>query len=156
MTPEQAGRFWSKVNKESGRWWNGSQCWLWTAGCVAGGYGSFSPARGKTVTAHRFLYEQSVGPVPVGLELDHLCRRPGCVRPSHLEPVPGRVNILRGTSFSAVNARKTACKNGHQFTPENTALRPEGGRKCRTCKRVVDRESQRRHRRRRRAGEIPV
>lgn len=33
------------------------------------------------------------------------------------------------------HARRTHCNNGHEFTPENTAIRSDGGRRCRACRR---------------------
>jgi 5-methylcytosine-specific restriction endonuclease McrA len=32
----------------------------------------------------------------------------------------------------------THCKRGHEFTSENTAIRPNGSRRCRQCKRIYD------------------
>ena len=51
---------------------------------------------GRQLLAHRAMYEQEIGPIPGGLDLDHLCRQPSCVNPSHLDPVPRAVNIRRG------------------------------------------------------------
>lgn len=45
--------------------------------------------------AHRWLYEQHVGPIPSGMDLDHLCCRPECVNPAHMEPVTKAENIAR-------------------------------------------------------------
>jgi hypothetical protein len=63
-----------------------------------------------------------------------------CVNPEHLEPVTSAVNTRRGRSPSAVNARKTHCVRGHEFTPQNTAwkvstARPRPRRLCRACRR---------------------
>jgi hypothetical protein len=89
-----------------------------------------------------------VGPVPDGLVLDHFaCDNPPCVNPSHLRPVTHWENSSRGNSPAAVNARKTHCKNGHEFTPENTGTLHGYGRWCREC----DRESSRKRRARRKA-----
>lgn len=62
----------------------------------------------RSVIGHRWLWEQLCGSVPVGLELDHLCRNRRCVRPSHLEPVTRQVNILRGDGRmnAVINRRK--------------------------------------------------
>ena len=88
--------------------------------------------------AHRRVYELEVGPIPPGLELDHLCRNRACVNPEHLEPVTHAENVAR--SFPAT---KPACKNGHEFTPENTyAIPPRrrgGKRQCRECNRIAAR-----------------
>lgn len=130
-------RFWPKVEKTP-------TCWVWTAGKRHGGYGQFNVGDGRNVRAHVFAYELLVGPVPEGLELDHLCRNPACVNPDHLEPVPHRVNILRGCGPVPENSLKTRCVNGHAYTPQNTYIRPDGYRDCRACKRKRERERQRR------------
>lgn len=69
------------------------------------------------------------GEIPVDLQLDHLCRNPSCINPKHLEPVTPRVNTLRSTSFSAVNANKTSCPYGHPLRK----LRTKTWRVCYTC-----------------------
>lgn len=85
--------------------------------------------------------------IPDGLHLDHLCRNPMCINPSHLEPVTQKENTLRGFSVPAINARKTECKRGHPFTPENTIIK-KLGKACRICQRVMDRDNKRRQRKR--------
>jgi hypothetical protein len=83
-------RFWEKVDKRG-------ECWIWTAGTSAAGYGLFgSGEQGKMVYAHRTAYQFEAGPIPDGLELDHLCRNPRCVNPDHLEPVTHQENCKRG------------------------------------------------------------
>lgn len=106
-------------------------CWEWTA-CRNDGYGQLRVV-GRTVWAHRYAYERFVGPIQDGLVLDHLCRNPGCVNPAHLEPVTNRENLLRGDTIPALNASKTHCKRGHEFTGRNTGRQPSGGRRCRAC-----------------------
>lgn len=124
-------RFWSKVERlESG-------CWIWI-GLKRFGYGMFygrQPVSGRRqyVRAHRTAYEWSRGPIPDGLELDHLCRVKACVNPDHLEPVTSRENTLRGIGPSAKNALKTHCYRGHEFLPENTYHYTNGDRGCRIC-----------------------
>lgn len=119
--------FWSKVDKSG-------ECWIWKGSLRANGYGSFG--QGK---AHRYAYESVNGLIPEGLEIDHLCRVRSCVRPDHLEAVTKTINILRSDCPPALNARKTVCKWGHPFTPENTRQRPVGGRECRICRRASKR-----------------
>jgi hypothetical protein len=114
-------------------------CWVWDKPHPDTGYGQFNGG-----TAHRWSYEFFRVEVPDGLDLDHLCRDRACVNPWHLDPVTTAVNILRGVSPAAVNARKTHCDHGHAFTPENTYHppgRPAHHRNCRTCRR--DRARQR-------------
>jgi hypothetical protein len=110
-------------------------CWDWTGGKTSQGYGLFSTTgqNADQTVAHRVVYELLVGPIPEGLVLDHLCRRPNCVRPDHLEPVLFRENVIRGIGPTAINAAKTHCINGHELTPENTYDWPDRGRNCRPC-----------------------
>lgn len=70
-------------------------CWVWQRCLNAYGYGQMRVG-GKAWLAHRYYYEQTCGPIPDGLELDHLCRNRACVNPDHLEPVTRSVNTLRG------------------------------------------------------------
>lgn len=117
-------------------------CWPWQGTIAGNGYGRFA-IRGGSIAAHRFSYELLVGPVPEGLELDHLCRNRACVNPAHLEPVTHRANTLRGDTLTAANARKTHCIHGHKFTAENTYTQWGGGRGCRACRDRANRERSR-------------
>ena len=101
----------------------GPGCWVWMGAKNRAGYGVFSVGKG-TVLAHRF----AVGPVPDGLQLDHLCRNRACVRPSHLEAVTGKVNMERSGP-----ARRTHCPAGHLYDAANTKWSSRGWRQCRTC-----------------------
>ena len=105
-------------------------CWLWVGAQDGHGYGSFHKD-GRTARAHRVSYELHVGPIPDGLPLDHLCRVPLCVRPTHLEPVTHMENARRGVGGWLA----THCVHGHQFTPANTRITPQGHRRCRRCHR---------------------
>ncbi len=120
-------RFWAKVNKTE-------TCWLWTGAHTPLGYGRFSVGQHRLVCAHRWAYEAVLGPIPEGLVIDHLCRVPACVNPSHLEPVTTRINNLRGIGYTAQRAAQTQCVNGHDFTVENTYVRPNRTRDCRRCR----------------------
>ena len=107
------------------------------------GYVTISTGRGnarKMQTAHRAIYEALIGPIPADLQLDHRCAKTNglrsCVNPWHLEPVTGRVNVLRSSLAPAsINAKKTHCKRGHEFTPENT-ITVKRMRNCRMCVRA--------------------
>lgn len=113
-----------------------SGCLVWT-GATNEGYG-YVTIRGRPRRVHRIYYEHFNGPIGPFV-LDHLCRVRCCANPSHLQPVTNRENIIRGESFSAVNARKTHCPKGH---PYQSAIKLKKGRHagetqrvCLVCKR---------------------
>jgi hypothetical protein len=150
-------------------------CLLWTAGLSKDGYGIFF-AEGKVVSSHNWSYEHWVGPRRPGFEVDHTCHNRSqcfagkdcahrrCVEPSHLELVtkaentrraggrkPRKVRELKPRKMPDKRANshtfQTHCKNGHEFTLENTYINPtDGARVCRTCrsawarKKKLDRE----------------
>lgn len=120
-------RFESKIIKTG-------NCWEWLAYKMSNGYGNFH-YKGKTKLAHRISYQIYRGDIPQGLQLDHLCRNRGCVNPDHLEVVTQQENIKRGDICNDNNPRKklTHCKNGHEFTKENTIIVNGKSRNCREC-----------------------
>jgi hypothetical protein len=121
--------FWTQVTQEG-------ECWIWHGRLTKAGYGHASLA-GKDVLAHHVPWAFARGPLAPGVHRDHLCRHRACVHPGHLDPVPTRINILRGLSPVALNAQKTHCPAGHPYTADNI-LRTRHGRRCRTCKRQHD------------------
>lgn len=114
-------------------------CWMWTGAGDKKGYGRIN-IDGKIRLTHRVYYEIMVGKVPDGLELDHLCRNPSCCNPSHLEPVTRKVNTDRGLCAEAHRKRKSLirfCKNGHDYTEENTYVDKRGRRSCKECMKLA-------------------
>jgi len=128
-------RFWAKVDKSSP-----DGCWLWTGSRPGRGYGHFG-VDGRIVRAHRWAYEAIIGPIPSGMEIDHLCRVRHCVNPEHLQPVAHSVNYLRGMHPSAITFREDVCRKGHPLTPDNVYCPPRQPhtRECRICKRAAAR-----------------
>ena len=117
-----------------------SGCWLWMGAVSAGGYGAIQTNDAAQVSshghrrvrrAHVVSYELHVGPIPLGLELDHLCRVRCCVNPQHLEAVTKQENIRRGEGGKHWSA-KTHCPFGHEYDESNT-YRYKGRRNCRAC-----------------------
>lgn len=136
LTPEQRFMRAIRVNPMTG-------CWEWTRSLHKGGYGQFrDPAYPGVFSAHRWAYVHFVGPVPDGLELDHLCRNRPCANPDHLDPVTHAENMrragrgARGENMKALAAASTHCRAGHPRTEENTVYR-SGARHCRVCDRAA-------------------
>lgn len=100
----------------------------------------------RRVGAHVFVWEYVNGPVPAGLHIDHLCRAPRCVNPDHLEAVTPKENTLRGVGPTAINAKKTHCVHGHEYTAKNTYRTKTGGRSCRACRATQLKRYQKSHR----------
>lgn len=107
-------------------------CWLWT-GALDKRHGYPLVWRGRRPSsAQRLVYEDAIGPVAAGLELDHLCRRRLCVAPHHSEPVTRAENELRKSW--AYRARRARCPRNHDLRL-HAIITPEGGRVCRQCNR---------------------
>lgn len=117
-----------------------TSCWIWGGVPTWDGYGRFG---GNDTRAHRRAYELAIGPIPAGMVIDHLCEVRLCVNPVHLKATTQRENVLRSVrTMPNVNAAKTHCSAGHEYTAENTYRRPHGGRDCRTCR--IQQKAQRR------------
>ena len=117
-------------------------CWLWIGAKNAFGYGIFSVTVGKLRRksgAHRWSYVLFVGSIPDGLEVDHLCKRRVCVRPSHLEVITRIENMRRSDAPGMEQHRTGLCKRGHSLSD---AFRKRNGHVsyCRTCRRARYRE----------------
>jgi hypothetical protein len=112
-------------------------CLEWQGSRYKNGYGKLGRVG---IVAHRIAYELTRGKVPTNMCLDHLCKNRLCVNPEHLEVVTLVENVMRGDSQHAKNARKTHCKQGHEFTPDNTYTPPRkpNSRYCKKCQRLRD------------------
>lgn len=114
-------------------------CWEWHGAiCKKTGYGKVGLGRrGDGVgLVHRVVYELLRDPIPLGMDLDHLCRNRGCCNPDHLEPVTRQVNVSRGARAKGWRDSATHCSRGHRYDYHS-------GRQwiCRTCKREDARSS---------------
>lgn len=127
-------RFWHLVEKSA-------VCWRWLGSQDRNGYGlAHSSLTKRSTVAHRVAYELTVGPIPDGMTLDHICRNRICVNPLHLRVCTQRENVHApgARTPQAINSAKTHCLRGHEFTEANTRVRsnPRGAglmRSCKTC-----------------------
>lgn len=128
-------KFWEQFEKTP-------TCWLWTGPKTPDGYG-ITTAKGVR-NAHRLSWVLHRGPIPPGMQIDHLCRVRHCVNPDHMELVTLQENVRRGNAPTAIHARQTHCKYGHPFDEANTAIYYDRlgrkARKCRACRTRRNRE----------------
>lgn len=114
-------------------------CWLWLGGKSGSGYGLIGAggrnAPRHSLYVHRVMYEAHVGPIPDGLDLDHLCRVRACVNPAHLESVTRSENLKRSPVIGAYQKAITHCPRGHAYEGENLYVKKNGNRQCRECNR---------------------
>lgn len=138
VNKEVVDRFYKQVTISDSLSHNGTPCHIWGDRPYPS-YGSFS-AKGKRVLAHRWAYEHEVGPIPSGLEIDHLCMNRACVNVLHLEPVTHLENMKRSRVWERnQNTGKTHCHRGHPFSEANTYVKKDGARMCKTCSRDLQR-----------------
>lgn len=129
LTEKDERRFWAKVALPDG---NG--CMLWLGSQNERGYGWLRVGT-KLLKAHRISCALAYGPIPEGLEVDHLCRARHCVAPEHLEAVTHAENMRRGIA-GKLQAAKTHCPRGHAYDDANTYRTRDSRRQCRACARI--------------------
>lgn len=117
-------------------------CWEWTGPMNRStGYGSCYSVEDGLKLTHRAAYEALVGPIPDGMEVDHLCRNRACCNPAHLEPVTHGVNMRR------VFLSRPTCRSGrHLMVDGNVFFRASRRRAPSRCCVACYTESQRRAR----------
>ena len=137
MSPdERKCRFYENVNKDGpvpAHRPDLGPCWVWTGPVDEKGYGRCYDGK-RPRKAHAYSYEMESGPVPPGLEPDHLCRNRPCIRRRHLEAVTHRENCQRAQYL------QETCSEDHQL-PEPG---PDGRRVCRICANARNRAYKRR------------
>lgn len=136
-------RLFSKIKISNELFHNGTPCWEWLGQLNNKGYGliSYGGAQGGKRAAHRIVYQCFVEIINKPLECDHLCRNTACVSPIHIELVTHAENLWRSNFGATLNAKKTHCKYGHEFTPDNVKRNRDGWRQCRICLRNRSRAS---------------
>lgn len=128
----------NKSNRIIGLFSDPDSCWVIPNRPNADGYVRISIGAVKMMS-HRVALREIGIDIPIGFEVDHLCRNRACCNPAHLEVVTHQENMRRGTGRDRINAAKTHCIRGHEFTIENTYVNPKGGRQCKECRRETDR-----------------
>jgi hypothetical protein len=116
-------------------------CWVYTGALDPEGYSRVWVGNGKTTSSHRAAYLELIGPVPEGLEPDHLCRNRACWNPWHLDIVTHAINVQRGQAGEALRlaaAKATHCPNGHPYGDDARGDK-NGWRRCPTCNRARSR-----------------
>ena len=148
MNDLQWERLWSRVDASG-------DCWEWT-GSQGRGYARFAfkvDGFTRAVTVHRAVWEQLVGPIPDGMQLDHLCRVRHCVKPDHIEVVTPRENLVRSyATLAGRNSRATHCPQGHPYDDANTSYY-KSARRCLACHREREFEPNKRRREERRTND---
>lgn len=103
---------------------------MWDAALTGQGYGLFYDGE-RSVGAYKWAYVQARGPVPDGLELDHLCEQRDCVNPDHLEPKTHKENSQRAANHLR---GRTHCSLGHPLEGANLSVKLVRGSPVRRCK----------------------
>lgn len=105
-------------------------CHEWEGYCVPAGYGR-RKVGDRLFYVHRLAWEEAHGPIPEGLQVDHLCNNPPCYEVRHLRVVTMWENVmaLHSNTFIRRNVEKTTCPRGHPYD----WFLADGRRRCRQC-----------------------
>lgn len=118
-------------------------CWIWMKTVTHDGYARLGGSdRDRNKQVHRLMYEQVIGPIPEGLQVDHRCNVRCCVNPYHLDAVTPKENQRRARlrrGGAKIGSPVKICKHGHAFDAENTHVRADGRRECKACKKAWNR-----------------
>lgn len=136
MNQERLKKFYSLILESN-------ECWIWQGNrsrtkCTVKEYGMFHQG-GKNRKAHRVSYEHFNASLTEGLTIHHICNNGLCVNPKHLQEMTLRENVLLGNGMGAINARKTHCSKGHEFSEDNTNY-SGNHRSCRICNKIRSKE----------------
>ena len=130
LSTEQLFRFFGSVRIAN------AGCWLTESDRMINGYARFSINNGKKL-AHRISYQFFKGEIPDKMVVMHSCDTRNCINPDHLSLGTAQDNTLdmhaKGRAYRPTE-RKTHCKYGHEYTPDNTSY-VRGGQRCKTCNR---------------------
>lgn len=145
MNENDIARLWSRIERRGP-----NDCWP-IRGARSNGY-VLIQRHGKNIGAHRLIYIIVHGPIPEGLDVDHLCHTTDCTvpvaqcphriccNPTHLALATNKDNALRGNGPTAINARKDSCpKCGGAYTVR-TLRTGKQDRICIPCKNAYMRE----------------
>ena len=115
-------------------------CWQWQ-GAVSSHYGTIKASQTldggrRTLLVHRLSYEIHKGPIPEGLQIDHLCHNKLCINVEHLEAVTSQVNCMRKLNKDNQYVNRAHCSQGHEYSWDNTSYTKSGSRVCLSCQRA--------------------
>lgn len=95
-----------------------SGCWLWSGYGNGHGYGSIQYNSIRWL-AHRLVYSIMVGDIG-SFYCCHKCDNTYCVNPGHIFLGTAKQNVADSISKKRFKIKVNRCKNGHEYTPENT------------------------------------
>lgn len=134
-------RFLEKIRVSEARFYEDTPCWEWDGTLSKIGYGQLrfgnvdgtAGGKRKLSSPHRFAYLYFIGDIPDGQEVDHKCEFRRCCSPFHLQSLTHSENSDRRPKALAFARRMNMCARGHEFTPDNVYINPNGARVCLTC-----------------------